>query len=132
MRIARVCGPCDEGMHEACVGTLIQLGSGDALIRCECDHDDYLAELLQQSVSQFTTVCTGARYGIMLDYHELKRLVRTMQGRIWTAAANEQVRQALEHAEADHRRHVENGTCIESPVPRNSRTKQWKEDAREG
>ena len=131
MRIARVCGPCDEGMHEACVGTLIQLGSGDALIKCECDHDDYLAELLQQSVSQFTTVCTGARYGIMLDYHALHALllVRDLD---WSDATWQQVRQALEHAEADHRRHVENGTCIESPVPRNSRTKQWKEDAREG
>jgi len=126
MRIANTCTACDEGLHEQCVGT-IEVFGGDTAFECECDHDDYLKDALERSASQFTTVCTDSRYGIMLDYHELKRLVRTMQGRIWTAAANEQVRQALEHAEADHARHVEKGTCIEAEVPDNSRTKQWKE-----
>ena len=125
MRIARTCGPCDEGMHEQCLGNMVSFASDKPLIACECDHDDYLAELLQQSVSQFTTVCTDARYGVMLDYHQLERLRRS---ELFGGTVAEQIAQAHALAEADHERHVEHGTCIKSQVPRNSRTKQWEEE----
>lgn len=115
----RTCKACESDRHEHCVGTIRVFGSDEAW-ECNCDHDDTLKEKLEQSLSQFTTACTDARYGIMLDYHELKRLEDTETGTVW-----DKVKDALRLAEGDHARHVEKGTCIQEDVPNNSRTKQW-------
>lgn len=81
-----------------------------------------LEEQLEKSVSQYVTTCEGSRFGIMLSYHQLKRLEKNLTD----PDVHKQIREALRIAEGDHRYHVKRGTCVEQEPPRTETNKAWK------